>query len=174
MRQSPSYAATCFQTPSPRQPSLRQRAGQAASVLAVTLGIALLLVGCATTEGLPVEDRRRAFEVERDSLISAVVTTLSEEGYQIDELDRQTGLIATDTRKTFGYLSGLDRTSVTGRVRSTGGQSGAPRSRLTLTISTEQEGGIMPGSRMTGSQAREIYDNLFRSIEANLSEADQN
>ncbi|MCS3613510.1 hypothetical protein [Salinibacter ruber] len=93
---------------------------------------------------------------------------MTEEGYRIDELDRQSGLIITDTRKTFGYLSGLDRTSVTGRVQGTGGQSNGPTAQLTLTISTEQEGGIMPGSRMRGSEAREVYDELFQSIEAKL------
>lgn len=147
----------------------RQAVRQVGSAMPFALGVALLLVGCATTEGLPVEDRRRLFDAERDSVISAVVTTLTEEGYQVSELDRQTGLIITDTRKTFGYLSGLDRTSVTGRVQSVGDQPGGLRSRLTLTISTEQEGGIMPGSRMRGSKAREIYDELFRSIEANLN-----
>ncbi len=48
-------------------------------------------------------------------------------------------LIVTDMRKTFGYLSGLDRTSVTaGRVQDTGGQPSGPTAQLTLTISTEQ------------------------------------
>jgi hypothetical protein len=131
-------------------------------------GAAAAFLGCATTEGLPVEDRRRTFDVEKDSVISAVVSVLTEEGYRIDELDRQAGLIITDTRKTFGYLSGLDRTSVTGRVQDTGGQPSGPTAQLTLTISTEQEGGIMPGSRMRGSEAREVYDKLFRSIEAKL------
>mgnify|MGYP006919955887 FL=1 len=131
-------------------------------------GAAAAFLGCATTEGLPVEDRRRTFDAAEDSVVSAVVSVLTEEGYRIDELDRQSGLIITDTRKTFGYLSGPDRTSVTGRVQGTGVQSTGPTAHLTLTTSTDQEGGIMPGSRMSGSEAREAYDELFQSIAAKL------
>ncbi|MFB6098930.1 MAG: hypothetical protein ABEK84_07455 [Salinibacter sp.] len=129
------------------------------------IGLSVVLFACATTEGLPIEDRRRTFEAEKDSVISAIVTTLTEEGYQIEQVDRQTGLIITDTRKTFGFLSGLDRTSVTARIQGEGGQT-----QVTLTISSEQEGGLMPGSRMRAGEAREVYDKLFRSIESNLEE----
>ncbi|MFB6247683.1 MAG: hypothetical protein ABEL97_03850 [Salinibacter sp.] len=125
---------------------------------------AALLAGCATTQGLPVEDRRRTFDAPTDTVVSAVVATLTNEGYSIDQLDRAAGLVTTDTRKTFGVLSGLDRTSVTAQVDGRG--EGA---RVTLTISTRQEGGLMPGSRMTEDQAQEAYDQLFASIAEQLN-----
>ena len=53
------------------------------------------LFGCATTIGLPVEDRTRVYADDFDTVFKAAVRALHEEGYPLYEVDYLGGVIET-------------------------------------------------------------------------------
>ncbi len=56
----------------------------------------LPLLGCATTIGLPLEDRKRVYEEDFDTVFKAAAHTLYREGYDLYDIDYLGGVIETE------------------------------------------------------------------------------
>lgn len=66
------------------------------SCLLLLLGLSLL--GCATTLSLPAEDRTRVYQTDFDVVFKALIKTLIQEGYFLNEIDYWGGVITTAER----------------------------------------------------------------------------
>lgn len=136
-------------------------------LLAPTLFIAILM-GCATTQSLPIEYRSRTYDVAYDVAFDAVVLALAEQGYAIEEANKDQGIISTDfllEESFLGFLAGPSRIKVNGLVRDS--ESGV---RVMLTIAVQDSdldgpGGNYSTRNLTTNRARDYYDNLFMHIE---------
>ena len=58
--------------------------------------LCLPLLGCATTIGLPIEDRTRVYEDDFDTVFEATAHALYAEGYPLFDIDYLGGVIETD------------------------------------------------------------------------------
>ena len=131
--------------------------------------LAVLLTGCATTQSIPTSDRSKVYDSPRDSVITAVVNAVTEEGYSIETLDRETGMVMTGTKSNStlaaAFVGNKDR-SLQARVTS----QSASRSRLLLTLVLESENafGASSAQSMPASDAKALYDEWFKKIEAQL------
>ena len=130
----------------------------------------LVIVGCSTTQSIPIEDRSRTYDVSYDVAFDAVVLALAEQGYAVEEANKEQGVINTDFMLQESLLSwlvaGASRMKVTGLVRDT--EAGV---RVMLTIALQDADLDVPGPNyssrnLRASQAREIYESLFAHIEA--------
>lgn len=136
-------------------------------VFAPILFIALIM-GCATTQSIPIEYRSRTYDVAYDVAFDAVVLALAEQGYAIEEANKDQGIISTDfllEESFLGFLAGPSRVKVNGLVRDS--QAGV---RVMLTIAVQDSdldgpGGNYSTRNLTTRQARDYYDNLFMHIE---------
>lgn len=129
-----------------------------------------LMTGCATTQSIPTEDRSRTYEVPKDTVITAVVETFTAEGYPIETIDRETGMVITGEKSNSTMKAafvGNKNRSLQAMVR----EAGAGRSRLVLTLTYESENAFGGSSAQSvgKSAAVEMYDQWFQRIESNLS-----
>ena len=58
--------------------------------------LSLPLLACATTIGLPLEDRKRVYEEDFDTVFKAAAHTLYREGYDLYDIDYLGGVIETE------------------------------------------------------------------------------
>ncbi|MDE2957052.1 MAG: hypothetical protein OXU68_08625 [Bacteroidota bacterium] len=130
----------------------------------------LIVVGCSTTQSIPIEDRSRTYDVSYDVAFDAVVLALAEQGYAVEEANKEQGGINTDFLLQESFLSWLSssasRMKVTSLVRDT--EAGV---RVMLTIALqdsdpEATGPNYSSRNLRASQARRVYDSLFAHIEA--------
>lgn len=129
-----------------------------------------VLVGCSTTQSLPVEDRSRTYDVAYDIAFDAIVTSLVEQGYAIEDADKDQGLINTDFLLQQSLASwlrgGTSRMKVSALVRDT--EAGV-RVVLNLALQDADEAFTGPNyssRNLTARKARQLYTLLFEHIES--------
>jgi len=125
-------------------------------------------MGCATTQDIPTDDRTRTYDVPKDDLITASVDAFTAEGYTIEDLDRETGLVTTGEQSNSTMAAafvGDQSKSMQAMVR-----EAADGTRLTLTITWERENAFgQSSSQSIGKDAAmELYEEWFKKVEAQL------
>ena len=129
----------------------------------------VLLFGCATTQDIARENRTRSFDFPKDEVITASVNAFTEEGDTIASIDRQTGLVTTETQSNSTMAAafvGDQSRSVQAMVQ----EQGENQSTLLLTIKLERENAFgQTSSQSLGKDAAmELYEKWFKRIEAQL------
>ena len=131
----------------------------------------LLLVGCVSTQNLPVETRSRVYDLDYDTVFDAAVFVLAEHGFAINDAEKDEGIINTDYRaedRFLSFLSGPTRRKVSALV------SNAPNGIQILLNFDVQEfvdqsphggDGVYQSQALTPRQARRYYSDFFRDLE---------
>ncbi len=130
-----------------------------------TILCAFVLMGCATTQSVSVNDRSRTYSAPPPVVRDAVVATFTAEGYPVDYVDRGSGLVSTGYKYERAFL---DERRVRANAYLDGLDDG--RTRLTLLLSVEDinEQGRISAETMLGRQARALYRELLDEIEARV------
>jgi hypothetical protein len=130
---------------------------------------ALLLLGCATTQDIARENRTRTFDSPKDEVVTAAVDAFTEEGYAIASIDRQSGLVTTETQSNSTMAAAFvgDKSR---SVQAMVGEKGENQSSLLLTIKLERENAFgQTSSQSLGKDAAmQLYEDWFKKIEAQL------
>jgi hypothetical protein len=113
--------------------------------------------GCATAQSLPVDQRSRTYEVTQDAGITAFVDAVTAEGYTVEMIDRESGLVKTSPKSSGAMqtaLAGKTSRQIQARVRDT--SEGA---RVTLTFVWEKQNAYGQSSSMPIGQdaAKKMY-----------------
>lgn len=124
----------------------------------------LLLTSCATTQSISDEARTEIFNSEYDQTFKAVVQTLSDDGYAIDDADSETGIINTDYSNAStleAFFTGDRRTKVNAILSKS--ETGT---EVRLTVSVQKKGTFSgwQSATMTKAGARDYYEELFNRI----------
>jgi len=128
--------------------------------LAVLLGFlfAVFVSGCTTTQNIPVEHRKKVYTESKDSLFTAISSVLSDEGYIIETIDREVGLIVTKPK------TGAFRRKVQANVNALSNN----RSEVILTLQVEYYTQTGTSSSVPGDFGRSEYDRWFERIESRI------
>ncbi len=134
----------------------------------------VLLVGCVTTQGLPVEDRARTYDLDYDIVFDATVQMLAEQGFAVIDAEKDEGIINTDYRSlgnTFWTLfEGGTRMKVSALI------SEAPngtRALINVELQEENDGPNSPEysvRNLTPRAARKYYQEFFDSLDSYLAQ----
>ena len=137
---------------------------------ATLLVAAILFSGCATTQSIPVENRSRTYSASEDEAITAVVDAATEEGYPIETIDRQTGMVVTGRKSNSTVAAafvGNQSRKLQAQVDSVGSGS---RVVLTLVYESENAFGQSSAQSVGKSAAVDMYDEWFALIEKQLEQ----
>ena len=136
----------------------------------------LLLVGCVTTQSLPVEDRSRTYDLDYDFVFDATVQMLAERGFAIIDAEKDEGIINTDYRAQDAFLSSLLGSA---RLKVSALVSDAPDgTRVLLNFDLQdvdqsvESGGAYNSRSITPRAARRYYREFFDSLEDYLAQYD--
>jgi len=136
----------------------------------------LFLLGCVSTQSLPVESRSRVYDLDYDLVFDATVQMLSEEGFAIIDAQRDAGVINTDYRADDGsFLDFLFRNANTTRRKISALVSNAPNGTRVLLNFDLQEftdplvgNGTYRSVQLSPSTARKYYRDFFKNLNAYL------
>ncbi len=137
------------------------------------LFVPLLLVGCATTQSLPVEDRSRTYDLDYDIVFDATVQMLAEQGFAVIDAEKDEGIINTDYRspqnRFMSFIVGDTRMKVSALI------SEAPNGTRALINFELQDVNTGPGSpdytprTLSPRAARRYYQEFFESLDNYLA-----
>ena len=132
------------------------------------LFLPLLLVGCVTTQSLPVEDRSRTYDLDYDIVFDAIVQMLAEQGFAVIDAEKDEGIINTDYRapgdRFMSFFFGDTRMKVTALI------SEAPNGTRALLNLELQDVNASPDSPdyaprgLSPRAARRYYRDFFASL----------
>ena len=126
---------------------------------------AAVVVGCTTTQSVPVEERSRTYDAPARAVFEAAMQTLVAQGYPIDNVDRRNGVIATGTRYQSYFPA---RRRLRANVYVDGIGSGQTRLTLLLTAEDVDSDGHLDPEMMRGRTARGLYQDLLDEIEIRI------
>jgi len=128
-------------------------------ILFLCLGVAVgMFTGCKTTQNISKEHRSKVYYVEKDKLVDTVLDELSEQGYMIEKVDRELGLVSTKPKM------GAIRKTFQARVK----ELSEEKSELILTLNYQYQDGYSYSSFPMTSANRDFYSRWFRRIDSSL------
>lgn len=130
--------------------------------------IAILVGSCATTQSISNEVRTKEYQKDYNTVFRAIVQTLSDAGYIINDADSENGIINTDYSQASeweAFWSGDERTKVNAFLTE---KENSTQVRLTVSVQNKAPLTGWQNANMTKSKAEEYYEKLFQKIESNL------
>ena len=135
-----------------------------------------LLVGCVTTQSLPVEDRSRTY----DLVFDATVQALAEQGFAVIDAEKDEGIIDTDywspRNRLIPFLPGTTRMKVSELISEVPNETQALINIDAIKEETLAIDGLLASTssrKMSPDAARRYYQEFFDSLEDYLLLADQ-
>lgn len=139
-----------------------------------------LLVGCVTTQSLPVEDRSRTYDLDNDLVFDATVQALNEQGFAINDAEKDEGIINTDywspRNRLVPFLPGTTRMKVSVLISEVPNGTQALINIDAIKEETLAIDGLLASTssrKMSPDAARRYYQEFFDSLEDYLLLADQ-
>jgi ABC-type uncharacterized transport system substrate-binding protein len=121
----------------------------------------LLFAGCATTQNVDVSVRSRIYHASFSQTMKGIIDYLNDRGWQIQNVDKEYGIINTEYRTNSGILAALEgqlREKITTSVSRVDSNS----SKVIATILNEKLRGWGWSSQgSTESFVKQMYDSLF-------------
>ena len=123
-----------------------------------------MISSCATTQDISTDVRTQTFNSGYNDTFKAIVQTLSDDGYAINNADSETGIINTDYSNAStleAFFTGDRRTKVNAILSE---QSNGTQVRLTVSVQKKAALTGWQSATMTKSNAQEYYEKLFNKI----------
>lgn len=133
-------------------------------LIITALVVALILQSCATTQNLPDEVRTKIYNSDYDQVFKAVVQTLSDGGYIIQDTNSEMGIINTDYTHNSNWAAmwtGDERTKVNALLKPLDNGTSV---RLTISVQDKTAFSGWNSANMSESKAKEYYQKLFEKI----------
>lgn len=134
----------------------------------LTIALALLISGCATTQSIPSGERTKIFKSNYSQTFKAVIQTLSNNGYSISTADRKDGIINTDFSNASSlqaFFTGDRRTKINVILNK---ENNGTEVKLTISVQTKEKFMGWQAATMTKPEAKHYYHVLFSKIASNL------
>lgn len=146
------------------------------TVLIISIALMMFFTSCATSVyTLPEAEREGVTWVEYyneyDDVYSASINVLQDDGYIIENTDRETGLIVTDWRQsesiTQRILIGDSRIKYNINLREVSDNA----TRVTINLQRQTQGGFggWEQQKVTRQNAEELLSPIFESISSRLN-----
>jgi len=133
------------------------------------LAVFIFVSGCASTQSIPASERSRTYTPAKDTVITAVVETFTNQGYTIETIDRATGIVSTGRKSNPSLEAALvGDLSRKVQARVTSSEDGGSKVVLTLVYQRENAFGNRQAQSVGKSAAMDMYDELFSLIESRL------
>ena len=127
--------------------------------------ISLIFFACATMQSIPIDDRSTIIDADFNIVFKAVISCFTENGYVINNMDKELGLIDTDYKSGSAWaalFAGDTRTKMNAILTSVD----STKTKVTLTITSEEKElfGGWRAKNITGGSAKEVYNQYLQII----------
>ncbi len=125
-----------------------------------------IVINCATMQSIPIEDRSRILNASYDITFGTTAAFFNEKGFTLKTIDKESGLIDTDYQGGSAWAAVFSGTNYRTKINAFFRREDQNRTKLTLTISTEQKQafGGWQASTFTTGQALKTYNEYFDEI----------
>lgn len=134
----------------------------------------LLLVGCVTTQNLPVEDRSRTYDLDYDIVFDATVQALAEQGFAVIDAEKDEGIINTDYRaprdRVVSFFVGDTRMKVTALISETPNGTRALLNFELQDVNADPNSPDYTPRNLSPRAARRYYQDFFNLLDNYLAQ----